>query len=127
VQYGKKADDIDDNPRWETSISSIFSLTCTLIKPQRFIESETCELHAIKKTFNAEDSRMISAPPFLLASRCLLVTAHQQWIRSRCAADLFRRSASDCAEVLFEIFNAHCCELFALGWLRHRPAPFRVP
>jgi hypothetical protein len=29
--------------------------------------------------------------------------------------------------VLFEIFKAHRCELFALGWLRHRPAPFRVP
>jgi hypothetical protein len=68
-----------------------------------------------------------SAPSFLLVSRCLPAIAHQQRIRPWCAADLFRRSASDCAQVLFEIFKAHRCELFALGWLRHRPAPFRVP
>jgi hypothetical protein len=70
---------------------------------------------------------MISAPSFLVASRCLPAIAHQQRIRPWCTADFFRRSACDCAQVLFEIFKAHRCELFALGWLRHRPAPFRVP
>jgi hypothetical protein len=29
--------------------------------------------------------------------------------------------------MLFELFKAHRCHLLALGWLRHRPAPFRVP
>jgi hypothetical protein len=29
--------------------------------------------------------------------------------------------------VLFEIFKAYRCEFLAFVWLRHRPAPFRVP
>jgi hypothetical protein len=68
-----------------------------------------------------------SAPSFLLASRCLPAVAHQQRIRPWCTADFFRRSACDCAQVLFEIFKTHRCEFLAFVWLRHRPAPFRVP
>jgi hypothetical protein len=68
---------------------------------------------------------MISAPPFLLA--CFLAIAHRQRIRLWCAADWFRRSACDRAQVGFEIFKAHRGELFPLGGLRHRPASFRVP
>jgi hypothetical protein len=48
-------------------------------------------------------------------------------MRARCAWDFSRGSASDRAKMRFEIFKPHRCELFALGWLRHRPAPFRVP
>ena len=69
---------------------------------------------------------MISAPAFLLASSWLVAIAHEQRIRPWCAADLFRRSTCDRAQVLFELFKSHRCELLALGRLRHRPAPFRV-
>jgi hypothetical protein len=69
-----------------------------------------------------------SAPSFLWRSRCLLAIANQQRIRARCAGDDLALwiLASDRAQVLFEIFKAHRCELLALGRLRHRPAPFRV-
>src|SRR4029077_4747688 len=64
---------------------------------------------------------------FLLASRRLLAIAHQQRTRSWCAADLFRRSTSERAKMLLELFKTHRCEFLAFVWLRHRPAPFRVP
>jgi len=49
-------------------------------------------------------------------------------MRPWCAADLFRRSTSDRAQVLFEFFKAHHRELLTLGWLRHwSTPPFRVP
>ena len=64
---------------------------------------------------------------FFLASRCLLAITHQQRTRSWCAADLFRRSTSELAKVLLELFKTHRCEFLAFVWLGHRPAPFRVP
>ena len=96
------------------------------IKTHRELMYRTLQFHERSQLFICS-RKQHSAPSFPLASRCLPAIAHQQRIRPWCAADLFRRSASDCAQVLFEIFKAHRCELFALGWLRHRPAPFRVP
>ena len=41
---------------------------------------------------------------------------------ARCACDsAFRYLAYDRAQVRSEIFEAHRCELFTLGWSRHRP------
>jgi hypothetical protein len=59
---------------------------------------------------------------------CALRAAHKRWVRACCASDLcLWILANDRAQVRFEILEAHRCELFALGWLRHRAAPFRVP
>jgi hypothetical protein len=64
----------------------------------------------------------------MLLRLCTLRVAHKHRVRARSAGDrLLRVFADDAAQVLFEIFKAHRCELFTLGWLRHRSAPFRVP
>jgi hypothetical protein len=64
----------------------------------------------------------------MLLLLCAPRAAHKRWMRARRAGNrLLWILSSDRAQVRFEIFKAHPCELFALGWLCHRPAPFRVP
>jgi hypothetical protein len=66
-----------------------------------------------------------STLPPLWPSRCILAIAHEQRIRTPCAADLSRWIlACDRAQVRFEIFNAHRGQLLALGRLRHGRTSF---